>query len=710
MQYVRAGDAAAEEGKWDEAFSYYQQGYELDTTSFEMLVKYADAARMVKYYAVAERLYAKAFDKDAGKLNPDGLYYLAWMQKYNGRYEDAQRNFKKYLKKFKNKGSKDLLDRAEQEAKSALWALNYKVPADVKQAFPTGENINTDGSEVNLIEKDFKYYVASRNEVEGGKWKMYCADSSLSSAHPMNIESINETAEVGSYSFFNQTVYFSVRDSDVTKIYRGNWHTEEIFEVEEVKELNTEGTMNTMPVMTQIGEDMYFIFASDREGGEGGMDLWMATFDGSNASKPMNMGRVINTPGDELTPSFAEGKFYFSSDWHEGFGGLDIFSCTYDNAVFSKPVNIGPPYNSSANDFYYALNHTGDKAYLSSNREGNNNEENQTCCNDVYEVLLKKDEPTETEQDPGKLKLMDLMATIPVVLYFHNDEPNPDVWDTTTTLTYMQAYDSYMNLVPTYLKENTKGLSAEKKEEAEQITGDFFDLKVKKGVDDLNLFADALLAELNEGQSLKIQVRGFASPRAKSDYNLNLTKRRTSSLVNYLMIDRYGAFRKYIDDTAENGAHLEFELIPFGEVKADRSVSDDLVDEKNSIYARSACLERKIEIENVVQIPNTVRFAAPVMDTTVHDFGKINHREPVRHTFYISNDGNAPMYIDSIMASCGCTEPKISKSVIMPGEKVELEVGFNPFGKKAGVDVETATIYVRGREPIVLTIKAEVTK
>ncbi len=711
MQYVRAGDVAAEAGNWDEAFSYYQQGYELDTTTFEVLVKYAEAARMVKYYSLAEDLYAKSFDKDGGKLNPDGLYYLAWMQKYNGRYEDAQRNFKKYLKKFKSKGSKDLLKRAEQEAKSALWALNYKPQPDEPVASPMSSNINTSGSEINLVSKYFKYFIASREEADNGRWQMYYADSASKVISKMRIEGISEAAEVGSYSFFNQNIYFSVRENDMTKIYKGQWQDNQVFEVEEVKALNTEGTVNTMPVVMQIGEELYYIFASDREGGEGGMDLWMATYDGANAGKPINIGRAINTPGDELTPYFADGKFFFSSDWHEGFGGLDLFSSTYDNAVFSKPVNMGLPYNSSANDFYYYLNDLETEAFFSSNRANNNNDvNNQTCCNDVYQVSLKKVELAASEQDMNKLKLMDLMATIPVVLYFHNDEPNPDVWDTTTTLTYMQAYDSYLNLLPTYLNENTKGLSSEKKEEAEQITNDFFDLKVKKGVDDLNLFAELLLQELQEGQSLKIQVRGFASPRAKSDYNLNLTKRRTSSLVNFLKEAKAGAFIPYINDAAENGARLEFELIPFGEVKADKSVSDDLVDEKNSIYVRSACLERKIEIENVVQIDNTIRFVQPVLDADTFDFGKINHREPVRHTFYLSNEGNAPMYIDSIVASCGCTEPKISKSIIPAGEKVELEVGFNPFGKKPGVDVETATIYIRGRKPIVVAIRAEVFK
>ncbi|MES1181491.1 MAG: hypothetical protein ABUL44_01725, partial [Flavobacterium sp.] len=123
-QYVRKGDQSAEAGDWPMAFSYYQEAYEIDTPSFELTKKYADAAIHVKYYELAGELYDKNYQKDNGKLDPDGLYWIAMTQKYQGKYEDAQRNFKKYVKKYKATGNKELILKAEQEAKSAVWALN----------------------------------------------------------------------------------------------------------------------------------------------------------------------------------------------------------------------------------------------------------------------------------------------------------------------------------------------------------------------------------------------------------------------------------------------------------------------------------------------------------------------------------------------------------------------------------------------------------
>lgn len=705
---MRAGDESASNGQWDEAFSYYQQGYNLDSTSFEMLGKYADAARIVKYYALAERLYERSYQKDNGKLNPDALYYLAWMQKFNGRYEDAQRNFKKYVKKYKSKGDKNLIKRAEQEAKSAVWALNYKTPANVPSLVVMNKEINSGASEIAPFYKEQFYFSSSREIAKQHKWQLYTVkDEGIKN---IAINGFDAGGEIANLFISNERAFFTVKISDITLLYEATFEDGSLSKAQPIKELNKEGTINTMPFLFVEGDQTILYFSSNREDGEGGMDIWMSQWNGNSFENPTNPGNRVNTLGDELTPFVKDGFLYFASDWHEGFGGHDIFKCAITNAGYNKIENLGIPFNSSANDLYYFNDGESKKIWLSSNREVlNPDNENPTCCNDLYEISILEDEIVSTEENKNKMDLADLMATVPVTLYFHNDEPNPDVWVTTTTLSYMDAYDSYFKLLPTYLKENTKGLSGEKMEEAEQITQDFFDLKVKKGVDDLNLFSELLLKELEEGQSLRIYVRGFASPRAKSDYNLNLTKRRTSSLVNFLKADRGGAFLPYINDSATNGARLEFQLIPFGEVKADKSVSDDLIDEKNSIYVRSACLERKIEIENIVLIPNTVKEPQFRMEESGFDFGKINPNDIVKHTFLISNDGNAPMYIDSLVADCGCTEPKMKTNVILPGQSAEMEVGFDPFGKK-GKDSKTVTIYIQGEEPRQIVIQAEIVR
>jgi len=712
-QYMHMGDLAAADGKWDEAFSYFEQGYERDTTSFDMAVRYADAARQIKYYTLAEKLYQKTHDKDNGLLNPDGLYWLARMQKNNGKYEDAQRNFKSYVKKFKAKGSRDLLKRAEQEAKSALWALDYKDKEKGEDIIRLSDDINTDYSETApfIFGSDTLFYSSSKEKPNGKEWTSYYATINETSIAPIQVK--NFAGLVANICIArNNMAFFSSSDKGITKLYTARYIDNAFQDITEISELNAEGNINTMPHFYETTDAAYLIFVSDRDGGEGGMDIWYARADKKSSNfpiqfeKPKTLGKIVNTEGDELTPFVHNNTFFFSSDYHNGFGGQDIFKCVMSGISLSNRENLGRPINSSANDFYYVENKK--KAYLSSNRDGGSTQSNSTCCNDLYRMDFPQPEEDTLLADNKPYKtLKELNDALPVVLYFHNDEPNPRTMDTTTTVSYTDAYNSYLNLIPTYIKENTKGLSAQKREDAETITTDFFDLKVKKGKHDLEMFSDLLLKELQKGNSILVSVRGFASPRARTDYNLNLAKRRTESFVNFLEQDSAGIFLPYIKDEAANGAHIEFKLLPFGEYKADKSVSDDLADVQNSIYGRAAALERKIEIESATVIPNTKKQPKLGMSEDLHDFGKINKRETVYHTFYITNTGNAPMTIDSTVASCGCTEPKLDKTYLLPNEKAAMVVGYSPFGKK-GKQEKSVMIYIAGEKPREVFIRAEV--
>lgn len=713
LQYLRMGNQAAEKGTWEEAFSYFKDGYSLDSSDFELTIRYADAARHMKNYFLSEKLYAKSYAKDNGLLYPDGLYWLASCQKQNGKYEDAQRNFKTYLKKFKSKGSQALVKRADQEVKSAVWALEYKVKKQEKTPTLLDKSINTEYSETApFYRNDTLFFSSSKSQKQAINWWIY-AKAGEAQAIPIQIEKFNQ--DIANLTITKENIaYFSSVENGITKIYSAKYRQGILEDIIEMEELNTEGSINTMPYYADLKDGGYLYFVSNRKGGEGGMDIWHArlsrkskpfpkTFD-----KPKNVGRIINSPGDELTPFITDHAFFFSSDWHNGFGGQDIFTCEMDGTTLSKRENIGLPINSSANDFYYSQNNHS--AYFSSNREGSTTDsDNTTCCNDIYLYPLSNEqEDSALVSKKGFQSLEELNKVLPIVLYFHNDEPNPRTMDTTTTLSYTDAYLSYLNLIPQYIRENTIGLSGQKKEDAETITTDFFELKVKKGIQDLDVFTDLLLKELDAGNSVHITVRGFASPRANTNYNLNLTKRRTMSFVNFLEQDSSGVFLPYIRKEAKNGAYLEFQLLPFGEYKADKSVSDDLIDEKKSIYSRPASLERKIEIESATLIPATSTSHTLKFDNESFDFGRIKSNKIVYHTFQLTNESSESIVITDVMASCGCTTPKLEKKVIPSGEKTSLSVGFDPAGK-TGLQQKVIYVFIEGREPYEILIRAEIT-
>jgi peptidoglycan-associated lipoprotein len=121
-------------------------------------------------------------------------------------------------------------------------------------------------------------------------------------------------------------------------------------------------------------EGDYLIFSSDLPGGFGGKDLWYTTHNkkDTNWATPINMGPEINTPGNELFPTFAKnGDLYFSTDGMPGVGSLDIFRAAKvkDKYKWENPKNLGYPINSVSND--YALIEENDKkGYLTSERVG----------------------------------------------------------------------------------------------------------------------------------------------------------------------------------------------------------------------------------------------------------------------------------------------------------------------------------------------------
>jgi outer membrane protein OmpA-like peptidoglycan-associated protein len=108
------------------------------------------------------------------------------------------------------------------------------------------------------------------------------------------------------------------------------------------------------------------IFASDRPGGFGGVDLYKTTFIDGEWTAPVNLGPTINTAKDELFPYISStGVLYFASNGWPGMGGLDVF---YSENMQQNPIHLGSPINSPADDFGFNVNEETGKGFLSSNR------------------------------------------------------------------------------------------------------------------------------------------------------------------------------------------------------------------------------------------------------------------------------------------------------------------------------------------------------
>ena len=168
-----------------------------------------------------------------------------------------------------------------------------------------------------------------------------------------------------------------------------------------------------------------------------------------------------------------------------------------------------------------------------------------------------------------------------------------------------------------------------------------------------------------KGRRIKLVVRGFASPLAKSDYNVNLSLRRIQSMINYLRTVDDGAFMPYLDGTAANGGGSPSKRRRIGEYKAVEGVSDALADLQ----------EQRLQRERFARTPHRDRTGGP--DGTRHErqraghghAGKERHRhwhvlrgEPQEAGSVVRNDGSAPLHLLSSKADCGCTTATVGQA------------------------------------------------
>lgn len=285
----------------------------------------------------------------------------------------------------------------EQEIANCRYAQKIDFEAMREEAINLGGSINSPADEyLPTLTGDGRWLIFTSNKGgenilmskpnAGGNWE---AARSISKAinTPRN-EGMAKLTVCGRVIYFSACGWENVEGG--CDIYEADFDTQNDFGIVDAvrpsKGLNSK-KWDSQPAISCDGKTMYF--ASNREGGLGGTDLWMSKLDKNEVwGPPINMGAGINTIGDEEAPYIAPDgiSLYFSSNGHPGLGEADIFRAVLqEDETWTTPTNLGPSVNTPFREAGIVISPDGKMAYFSSARDGGRG------GLDVYEIPMQRE-------------------------------------------------------------------------------------------------------------------------------------------------------------------------------------------------------------------------------------------------------------------------------------------------------------------------------
>ncbi|MBK6966998.1 MAG: OmpA family protein [Bacteroidales bacterium] len=371
--------------RYKKAFSKTKSRPEKDRISFQM----AECYRMMNSTKKAEANYRRIIKSDFARRNPIVYLYYADMLRFNEKYDIA----KDYYTMYAENVPEDI--RGANGVKSCQLAAEW-IASPTKYSIANLKKVNSKSDDFSASYAD-KFYNAliftSSREGSTGKGLDDWTNQNFSDIYLTRQDrkgewseptladtdgKLNTTANEGTPAFNDNfsAVYYtrcgSAEDEAtncrilIAKRSGRGWGDPKALE------LGKDSTVTDgHPAISN--DELTIVFSSDRKAGEGGKDLWIATrkTTAEEFSKPMNMGNLVNTKGEEVFPFLKnDTTLYFASNGHPGLGGLDIFKSVKRGEIWTAPVNLEVPVNSSSDDFAMIFQPGEDQGFFSSNRKG----------------------------------------------------------------------------------------------------------------------------------------------------------------------------------------------------------------------------------------------------------------------------------------------------------------------------------------------------
>lgn len=555
----------------------------------------AESYRQSNRLHEAEQYYAKALE--AGNRDEHVHFYYAFAQKSNGNYLGAYKTLKAYLKYGSNP---EYIERAKHEIKNLkeLEVLAYKKRFYEVKNFT---DLNTIGSEYSpMMRGDELYFTSSRGEgpmfpgqgtrfTDIYKWRFDGFNKFSGAAVPVSeVINIPHTHEAtATFSPDGKTMIFSRSNSgkknDITqevdlfesKFEAGYW-------TEPVRlKISNSNTWDSNPCFSVDGTKLYF--SSNRSGGFGGDDIWVATKNEDGEWEfTENIGKPVNTDGNDVFPyERPDGRFFFASDGHPGYGELDLFEVLITQDGSKTVRNLGKPVNTNKDDFGITFSKEN-IGYFSSNRPGGKGDDdiyyfefddiaNNPCCinfdsccaikliltGEVFGKKVDEKEQLTSEEiilPNAQVVLADSMGKMLATTVA--DSNGKFVFHLLSETTYIlkasqkgyvtkeQTYSTKgMSLTPDQLKFQDNDVFVQTKIVLEPITKGlviefpaiYYDYNKWSIRPDAAKVLDLMVKAMIDNPTILVEIGSHTDSQGSADYNQKLSQNRAESAVKYIL-------------------------------------------------------------------------------------------------------------------------------------------------------------------------------
>ena len=577
---MKKGDKFYALGEYFDAAEQYKKAYAQTPTKERKLrgeraIKMADCYRRINQTQRAVAAYNNAVRyKQQDSLTQ---FFLGQLLMKNGDYKNAEKAFQTAVDSLAGTDS-PYLPLAREGVKAARQAPAFR-QKDSKYTVKREDLFNSRRADFSPMlcgdDYDQLYFTSTRNQAQGdelsgitgtkpadiffaqkddkGKWgKPQTIDSELNSGYDEG---------VCSFSPDNRTMYLTQCKTDPNYPRFATISTAQRSDASWGKpaELTiSRDTLSTFAHPAVSPDGLWLYFVSDMPGGLGGYDIWRAELLQNGIGAVENIGEPVNTPGDEMFPTFRpNGDLYFSSNGHPGLGGLDIFIAQpVSNQIRNEELGMrndnssyiiehpGYPLNSQGDDFGMTFDGLHNRGYFSSNR-GDARGWDHIYSFEKEEVLLTLKgwvyEMDGYELPAGQVYMVGNDGTN-LKLSVKGDGSFTQEIKTGVDYVLLGACKGFLNHTEqlrvdtcTVSKEYVLQFPLANISAPVLIENIFYDFNKATLRPESAAALDQLVQLLNDNPHVTIELAAHTDYKGSDQYNEGLSQRRAESVVNYLI-------------------------------------------------------------------------------------------------------------------------------------------------------------------------------